>query len=137
MNETCNYIVITSQYRWSRHSFIVKADANFYEKARRLICALESYKRQNNQAEPCYGDLDVKYFRGIENGFRYNVNDFGDIYFECVDTINSAIEKIKYHWDANRKDSVGYKRKLLVEDVLKHHDKDVVQSIISTYFEIL
>lgn len=129
------YTLIVSQYYHSRHMIIVKHNKDtFIEQAKSFVEELEKYKRGEKQKEIYYGDLT--YHKTDKIYPRYNINDAGDIYF-----INSYYanyckdEAFDYLQDTIRQ-SKGYIRKQITEDISKHHNKQQVFDIVKKYFEI-
>jgi hypothetical protein len=135
------FTLIISQYRWSRHSFIVKHCPDFLEKAKAFAVELITYKRgENNNGwnKPPEENLgDLTYHKEDKIYPRYNINDAGDIYF-----INSAYANylkdiaIEYA-EVSKRESKGYKPKGYEEDVAKSHNFRTVKEILEKHFEIV
>ena len=131
------YCLIISQYYHSRHSFIVRLKKDFITQARGLVKELEEYKRENNDREYRYGDLENTDNEG-KIRFRYNVNDEGDIYF-----INSKFANrlkdfaVEYGVQSYKEAHRGYIAKRILEKVSIHHNFDKVYEIVNKYFEIV
>lgn len=68
--------------------------------------------------------------------FRYNVNDYGDIYFLNFVSVNDALDAAKKYFDDERTASRGYKRKSIQEEISKCHDKNKILEIIESIYEI-
>lgn len=131
------YSLIVSQYYHSRHIFLVKIDENFIESARNFVSELEKYKRGSEDLREIYlGDLDEKYC-GDELRSRYNINDAGDIYFINGNYANHLMYEGYHYYECTRRESVGYKRKTVTEDIAKHHNYSKVEEIVEKYFKIV
>jgi hypothetical protein len=131
------YCLIVSQYYHSRHMFIVNITDNFIEKARAFAIELMSYKRgEEAQGRKNYlGDLDPDYCKE-ELRSRYNINDSGDIYFiNSLYANRCMLEAFNYKEDS-RRETVGFKRKDVLESISKHHNYDRVCEIVKKHFEI-
>jgi hypothetical protein len=135
--EGFNFTLLVSQYRWSRHSFLVKHDPEtFLEKAKAFTAELEAYKRDSKcMTEIRYGDLTYKSTAEISG--RYNVNDYGDIYFISSRCANSLVNEAISYYETSRRESAGYKPKALIEDIERHHNKLEVMEILKKHFEIV
>ena len=130
------YVVITSQYRGSYHSFIAKYKPDeFPDKARAMIKKLERYKRSQGETdEPVnYGDFTPEYFNAKNE--RFNVNDAGDIYFQLYSTVNQAVEEMlreqehgQKFWDNDSENA---------QEISEHHKKSVVTNIVLEFFELI
>jgi hypothetical protein len=135
-----NYTLIVSQYRWSRHQFIVKPKQDFLEKAKAFAIELMTYKRGEDEApwrKPVEESLgDLTYHKEDMIYPRYNINDAGDIYFinskHCNSLKNEAIE----YAEKSRQDAKGYKPKGMAEDIQERHNFMKVKEILEKYFEI-
>ena len=136
LDEDCKYTLIVSQYRHSRHCFIVKHDSKtFLENAKDFVTELEGYKRdEDRNGEVNLGDL-IYHTQDVIHP-RYNVNDQGDIYFINGMYVNGLMhEAIAYH-EVSRRESVGYKKKTSEESIVKHHNLWRVKEILQNHFEI-
>lgn len=131
------YSLVISQYSYSRHMFIVKIDENFIDKARECAVELMAYKRGDAVTDKTYlGDLDPEYTQDKKTRQRYNINDYGDIYFiNFTYATRCMYEAFKYKEDS-RRESAGYQKKGLVQQISRHHDLNKVRDIISKHFEI-
>ena len=133
-----NCLLIISQYRWSRHYFIVKRDEDneiLYRKCRTLVAMLEDYKRPTLDMPYRYGDIDPKYFNDLK--YQRNVNDHGDIYFIPCASVNTALYEMRYYQNCDRRESVGCKKKELIKDIADHHNAKEIQEIVESVFETL
>lgn len=134
------FTVIISQYRWSRHIYIVKFTGNFLAKAKAFAAELIAYKRGKNNngwanpPEENLGDLNYKSTEKIHG--RYNINDAGDIYFINSASANRCAEIAIEYWDTSRREATGYKPKALAEDIRENHNETKVRSILEKHFEI-
>ena len=134
------YILIVSQYYYSRHMLVVDAnmdDAEYYEKARMLIDELQQYKRNDDkESRPfAYGDMAEKYYKGTQR--RYNVNDAGDIYFIPCWSFQQALYEIKGYWEDSRTGRRGYVKKHITKAIGDHHDIFRIHSIIVKHFNAI
>jgi hypothetical protein len=131
------FVLIISQYYYSRHYFIVRPDESTYmQKAQSFLTELEAYKRDKNNKEcTYYGDMCEKYFTGV--GRRYNVNDSGDVYFIPVASVTGAVEIIKKYQDDSRREAAGFQRKAVKQAIQEHHNTTKITEIVSKYFEIV
>lgn len=130
------YCLIVSQYYHSRHMFLVEINENFIATARNFIAELEEYKREHSGLKEIYlGDLDEKYCSD-ELRSRYNVNDEGDIYFINGNYTNYLMHEGFHYYEYTRKESVGYKRKTVIEDIAKHHNYNNISEIVKKHFKI-
>jgi hypothetical protein len=134
------YTVIISQYRWSRHIYIVKFEENFLEKAKMFATELMAYKRgenNNNWRKPPEESLgDLTYHSTDKIIGRYNINDAGDIYFINSACANRCKDIAIEYWEVSNYESRGYKPKALMEDIRQNHNKTVVEKILEKHFEI-
>lgn len=132
-----NYTLIVSQYRYSRHSFLVRHNADtFIESAKKFTEELEKYKRSDDCTKDIdYGDLAYKPTEKISS--RYNVNDWGDIYFISAKFANKLIYDAIDYYECSRRECAGYKKKIVIEDVAEHHSYDKVKEILIKHFEIV
>ncbi len=132
-------LLIISQYRWSRHMFIVESksdDQEYLKVSQKLIEELEDYKRISiNRGDYNYGDMQEPFFGGMKR--RHNVNDSGDIYFIPCISITHALKEIKEYWDTSRRESRGYKKRELEKSVDDHHNVAIIRDIVSRHFNIL
>lgn len=128
-------LLITTQYCYSRHCFLVEYDqVTFEAQARALVAELEVYKRSKDDVRPInYGDLDYIGSRGT----RYNINDSGDIYFELYGNANGALGAIKGYWEDTRREIQGFQRKDTVEKISEHHDKYAILNIVERHFTLI
>lgn len=139
------YVLITSQYYHSRHSFIVKYDKDtFLEDARALVTDLFALKRAEGYV--CrdrypFGDLDDKFYR--ENGSRHNINDAGDIYFIKHERANYLSHIVSDYDNQSRLDlkHSGYDKrtktfKNILAKIEKHHNYRDVVGIVMKHFEV-
>jgi len=135
--ENFKYTLIVSQYRYSRHSFLVKHNPDtFLEQAKELTAELEAYKRPPAcDMEIDYGDLTYKSPDKIY--MRYNVNDWGDIYFISSFYANRLMRDAIEYADTSRRECRGYQKKSHVESVDKHHNYNAVEAIVKKHFEIV
>jgi hypothetical protein len=135
-----NFTLIISQYRWSRHSFIVKFEDNFLEKAKAFATELMTYKRGKNNngwAKPPEENLgDLTYHKDDKIYPRYNVNDAGDIYFINTKYANYCKDVAFEYAETSRRETVGYKPKALIDDISTHHNYNKVKEILEKHFEI-
>jgi len=135
-----NYTLIVSQYRWSRHQFIVKLKQDFLEKAKAFAMELMTYKRGKEEApwrKPVEESLgDLTYHKEDTIYPRYNINDAGDIYFINSNRCNSLKNEILEYAEKSRRDAQGYKPKGMAEDIYEHHGFIEVSEILKKYFEI-
>ena len=131
------YLLIVSQYYHSRHCFVVPADENTYrDNAKALITDLEKYKRRSDNDSPVHlGDKEELFYPNIS--WRWNVNDSGDIYFIPCYSIAGAIHRCKEYWEHSYRDSRGFKRKDILENISNHHNYDNVREIVNRYFVVL
>ena len=131
------YTLIVSQYYHSRHAFIVKHDSKtFLKKAKGFVAELEEYKRPDDLGrEASFGDLTSRNDDVMRS--RYNVNDYGDIYFLNSMYANHLMEEaIKYH-EQSMRESKGYQKKAVLEHISNHHNQWRVKEILEKYFEIV
>jgi len=130
------YTLIVSQYRHSRHMFLVKHNPEtFLESAKNFTAELEKYKR-NEDFERDIDLGDLVYHKEDVIHSRYNINDFGDIYFINAEYANGLMhDAIEYH-EASRRESVGFKKKGVTESIEKHHSLWKVKEILLRHFEI-
>ncbi|WP_419867405.1 hypothetical protein [Clostridium perfringens] len=134
------YTLIVSQFYHSYHAFVVKFDEDkYFEQMRRLTPKLCQYKRGNdeyfsNKSLECGDPYSRK--KEKEPCFRYNVNDYGDIYFLNFVSVNDALDAAKKYFDYERTASRGYKRKSIQEEISKYHNKDKILEIIESIYEI-
>jgi len=130
------YTVIISQYYHSRHSFIVKFDADkFKEQAKKVVAELEQYKRDAG----CTRDIDLGdlvYKDTDEIYSRYNINDYGDIYFLNCFTVNGCAQNVTEYREVSNRESRGYKRKAVISAIEEHHNYSQVKKIVEKYFEV-
>lgn len=132
------YCLIVSQYYHSRHMFIVQINENFIENAKKFASDLMDYKRSDYQKEQWkvyLGDLDPKYSDGDLRS-RYNVNDAGDIYFLNAEYVNQLTNAAFEYQEDSRRESVGYKKKAVIESISKHHNSKVIESLVEKFFDI-
>lgn len=134
------YTLIISQYYHSYHMFIVKFDEDkYYNQMREFTKELCKYKRGNDE---WYKDKNLEvgdcfyYEEQEEPRFRYNVNDCGDIYFLNFRNISSALYDMKKYFEEEKKASQGYKRKVVLEEIFKYHNKDKIFEIVKSIYEI-
>ncbi len=134
------YTVIVSQLYHSYHVFVVKFDEDkYFSQMRNLTKKLCEYKRGNNEyyKEKSLECGDPFYFEQEEEPrFRYNVNDAGDIYFLNFININDGLEAVKKYWDESRMANQGYKKKAILEELSKCHNKNKILEIIESIYEI-
>ncbi len=130
------YTVIVSQLYHSRHSFIVKFESDkFMQKAKAFVTELEHYKRAINcERETEFGDLTYK--SDVEISGRYNVNDYGDIYFINTHTVDRCTYWVKHYLADSIRQSKGYKKKALLAEIEEHHNFNQVHQILMKYFEL-
>lgn len=134
------YTLIVSQFYHSYHVFIVKFDEDkYWEQMRNLTKKLCEYKRGtdkyfSNKSLECGDPYSRK--KEKEPCFRYNVNDYGDIYFLNFISVNDALDAAKKYFDYERTESRGYKRKSIQEEISKCHDKNKILEIIESIYEI-
>ena len=131
-------LLIVSQYRYSRHLFLVEyVEETFRDSAMGFIKELEEYKRPEEWAmkEIYYGDLCDKYFS--PNNSRYNVNDAGDIYFLIKEKGNSLMREIQRYHETSFQEQKGYKSKFEKESLKNHHDFSRVEQIVANHFKII
>ncbi|MDP4143212.1 MAG: hypothetical protein Q8936_01840 [Bacillota bacterium] len=133
------YCLIVSQYYHSRHMFIVKIGENFIEKARKFALELNRYKRSvDDESLENLGDLDPKYCGDTsELRPRYNINDAGDIYFINACYVNKCMWDSWEYREATRRESAGFKKKSVLNDISQHHNYEKVQEIVEKHFEIV
>ncbi len=127
-------LLITSQYYYSRHSFIVEYDeGTFQQQAIECVKELEKYKRQaDDTREFNLGDLDNKWFK--ESRTRCNVNDAGDIYFEVCNSINKATHYISEYQEQSRIGQRGYQPKRIINAIEEHHQYRIIKDIVAKHF---
>lgn len=130
-------LLIVSQYYHSRHMLCVEYEEdNFLDNAILCVNELEKYKRPNECEQPIrYGDLNSKYFRPESN--RYNVNDYGDIYFIIKPTVNELFVDYNEYILQSYKESRPYQKRKVIDDIAQHHDRPCVFSIVEKYFKII
>jgi hypothetical protein len=135
-----NYTLIVSQYRWSRHQFIVKCKPDFLEKAKAFATELMACKRGIEDApwrKPIAESLgDLTYHKDDMIYPRYNINDAGDIYFINSNYCNSLKNEILEYAEHSRREAQGYKPKGMAEDIQEHHNFMKVKEILEKYFEM-
>ena len=129
------YCLIVSQYYHSRHMFVVELNDSFMESAANLTNELNAYKRDKEKPENI-GDLDCKHRQGKLYS-RYNVNDSGDIYFINKQSINGCMHEAFGYKEDSRRESVGYKKKVVQEAIYEHHDFNTIRDIVVKHFTIL
>jgi hypothetical protein len=130
------YTLIISQYRWSRHFFIVKHDENFIENARKFATELMEYKNSSDSKRELYlGDLDPTYLKA-EIRRRYNINDHGDIYFIQSTSANFLMSESWSYKEDTRRESRGFQKKSDKQSISDHHEYYKVKEILNKYFEI-
>lgn len=131
------YSLIISQYHHSRHMYIVKIDENFIENARKCATEIMKYKRNGEITTKYLGDLEPEYSgKDKEMRSRYNINDAGDICFINAGYANYCMgEAFKYKEDS-RRESVGFKKKIVIEAIRDHHNDNKIFEIVKKYFEI-
>lgn len=135
------YTLIVSQYYYSRHSFIVRFEPDFLDRAKKFVEELISYKRNSEKdyshSDETFGKLgDLSYAKSDKVRHRYNINDAGDIYFMNYEYANRAMcEAVEYAITSER-ESKGYKRKQIQDDISNHHSYRAVCEIVQKYFEI-
>ncbi|MGO4496484.1 hypothetical protein AB4114_11360 [Paenibacillus sp. 2RAB27] len=131
-----NYVLIISQYYYSRHFFIVKRPSDFLDKAREFAKELMTYKREETSTREMYlGDLDPKY-SGDGSRTRFNINDSGDIYLLQSDYANKLMWESWSYKEDSRRESRGFQKKEVTQSIDKHHNYDNVADIVKKYFEI-
>ncbi len=134
------YCLIVSQYRHSYHTFIVKQQEdinNHKHSLLALVAELEKYKRDSDDTrEIHYGDLEYLLDDSKEIFYRYNVNDFGDIYIIHHSSINRLKEEAEMYAAKGYKESRRYISQKIIEDVAKHHYYEIIRQIVMKYFEI-
>lgn len=130
------YTLIISQYYHSYHQFIVKYDDNFLDNARKFVRELITYKRGFYDDIEYLGDLDYKYKNNTIKQ-RYNINDYGDIYFINHNTIQNLIHDVNEYNKKCIELSKGYKRKIVQENIFNHHNYDRIKEIVQKYFDIV
>lgn len=135
--ENFRYTLIVSQYRYSRHSFLVKHNPDtFLEQAKALTAELEAYKRPPAcDREINYGDLTYRVTDKIY--MQYNVNDWGDIYFISSLYANRLMHEAIEYADTSRRERRGYQKKAHVESIGLHHNYNTVEAIVQKHFEIV
>lgn len=140
--ENVKYILIVSQYYYSHHCFVVSAaEENFREKALTLIEKLEDYKRDKGEPrEYNYGNEREKAYRCIDS--RWNVNDFGDIYFiPCQSMLGVMKHTSEYNstikFEHNFRGVPKKQRDKMETAIFLHHSFDKVKDIVGSVFNIL
>lgn len=129
------YSLIVSQYYHSRHMFIVHIKDDFLEKAKEFAYDLMTYKREEGCERELYaGDLD--YIKGNEIRRRYNVNDSGDIYFIQSKYANYCMSVAMDYREDSIRESKGYQKKAITNDITDYHNYQKVKEIVEKYFEI-
>jgi len=136
--EDYNYTLIISQYWHSYHYFIVKFNKEtFIKHMQELTIELDNHKGNGindkhaiTQSDPFYEYKDNDIHR------RYNVNGNGDIYFLNSKYVDYLQGEIRGYEDTARQGARGYKRKSVIEDISKNHNKNKVYEIIKKHFEI-
>jgi len=132
------YTLIVSQYSHSRHMYIVKHDPEtFIETAKNFARELMSYKRGTNEAVEDKDLGDLVYNPTAEIRSRYNINDYGDIYFINGQYANRLMEEAgNYYVDCYR-ECRSYVKKELERRIYEHHNGRNVTEILKKYFEIV
>lgn len=130
-------LVITSQYYHSRFSFVVEYNEDtFQQQAIGCIEELEKYKRKSDDTREIHlGDLDDKYYH--KGRRRNNVNDAGDIYFDVCVSVNMAVYEVTQYSEHSKIESVGFKKKTVLENISNHHSYDRIKEIVCKYFKLL
>ncbi|PIE97220.1 hypothetical protein CO726_02640 [Bacillus fungorum] len=129
------YTLLISQYYHSRHMFIVNHKEDFLEQAKKCTTGLIEYKRdKDNNREIDLGDL--VYFKDGVIRRRYNVNDQGDIYFIQGDSIQSLMKEISHYEEMSIKESRGYIKKAILNNIAEHHRLSEITKIVEKYFEV-
>ena len=129
------YTLVVSQYYNSRHTFIVEHKEDFLEKAKAFASELMKYKRDSdNDREMYLGDLD--YIKDSKIRRRYNINDSGDIYFLQSDYANYCKDEALEYKEMSSRESKGYQKKAITNQINEHHSYHKVKEILEKYFEI-
>jgi len=116
--------------------FIVKIEGDFIEKARVFALELMKYKRdEENSTRNYLGDLDPQYQQNDIRS-RYNINDEGDIYFINSKYANNCMRQAFRYKEDTRRESSGYQKRTVLDNIAKHHDYHTVFAIVEKYFEI-
>lgn len=138
--DSFKYMVIISQYRWSRHCYIVEFETDFLEKAKQFAVELMTYKRGENNNDwrklPSENLGDLTYNSPEKIYGRYNINDAGDIYFINTQSVNRCKDICLEYYEVSKYESKGYKPKALEEDIRNHHNETVVRRILEKYFKL-
>lgn len=131
------YVVITSQYYTSYHSFVATYNENtFQRKAKDIISDLELHKRnpQLKDQEIEYGDFSDEYYRTDRS--RYNVNDCGgDMYFQVANTVN-AVVKICLEYNTLNVSDTDIDEKVR-NKIYTHHCEREIREIVKRHFELI
>lgn len=132
------YLLIVSQYRWSRHMFICELPTgkSLFQNARALIEELENYKRTDKDKPIDYGDMQGKHYSGANR--RYNVNDSGDIYFIPLSSLSKrGLHEIKTYWEDSYKGHQGFKSNEQTNSIYEHHDYAIISEMVMKYFTVI
>jgi hypothetical protein len=132
------YTLIISQYYHSRHFFIVHQTEDFLIKAKEFSLELMKHKRDesDNKKLDC-GDIDYQFERGLDGvRQRYNINDAGDIYFIQGNFTNYLAGISRDYQKDSIRESKGYIKKAITDDISKHHSYSDVAEIVEKYFEL-
>lgn len=135
------YVLIVSQYYYTHHCFVVRADeANFREKARTLVEKLEDVKRDNERPY-YYGCSESDSFYPYVTA-RWNVNDVGDIYFIPCESVSEALYEAAEYSSYYKKEQVyntcSKKQREYVENqVLQYHTYGKIKSVVESVFEVM
>jgi len=133
------YTLIVSQYYHSRHTFVVKHDERFLEKAKAFASELNTYKRDEGSTKPMnLGDLEYVHdiLKSSEIRSRYNINDSGDIYFLQSDSEQRCKDMAAEYHEISRRESRGFKSKAVKTAIAEHHDRTKVYDIVQKHFDI-
>ena len=132
------YTLIITQYYHSRHFFIVEYTNDFLNKYKAFCTELMEYKRSEGNERDLYcGDIDYQ----LENGHkeirrRYNINDSGDIYLLNSDSANYLAGETRSYQRDSIRESKGYQKKSLLNEIGEHHDYSVISNIVKNHFEL-
>ena len=139
------YTLIISQHSYSRHAFIVEHEERFVEQAKAFLDELEPYKRADDFKGPIhYGDLKNPWTSEKTMKRRYNVNDYGDVYFIHAESLSPLItEACQYSVESERErilylnDDFDDSREIRSNIVHIRHDKQVVKELVERHFHLL
>ncbi|MGN1326533.1 MAG: hypothetical protein ACI4VQ_00380 [Clostridia bacterium] len=130
------YTLLISQYYHSRYSFIIEFPENFFDIMKKFIEEIEDYKRDNKGRPYAYGDIG--YLKSQNHiGYRYNINDEGDIYIINSNSINDLKDITNEYFLKSYRESKQYIKKQIINDINNHHDYETIENIVKKYFILL